>query len=70
MATVTETVRESLVGFSKPGEMTVETRTNWLQHAKKDDSGEMYMDREAFIDAIAPPTEDYVSNCKLLCEVN
>ena len=61
MATVTESVKESLVGYSKPAEMSIETRTNWLQFAKTDDNGEQYMDKESFIDAIAPPTEDYVS---------
>lgn len=61
MATVTEAVKESLVGFSKPQEMSVENRTSWVQYAKKDDDGELYMDPESFVDAIAPLGQDYVS---------
>lgn len=60
MATVTESVKETLVGVTKPTEMSMEVRSSWSQFAKSDDNGEQYMDREAFIDAIAPPDEDYV----------
>lgn len=64
MATATESVKETLVGFTQPGEMSNEVRVSWLQYAKTDDNGEKYMDREAFVNAIAPPDEDYVSSCK------
>ena len=63
MATVAESVKESLVGVVKPPDLSNETRVNWLQYAKKDDEdGQSYMDREAFVNAIAPPGEDYVSS--------
>ena len=61
MATTAETVKDALVGYRKPEEMSSETRANWVQFSKTDEKGESYMDRDAFIDAIAPPDEDYVS---------
>lgn len=61
MATVAETVKDSLVGYAVPSEMSSETRINWLQFAKRDDNGDLYMDREAFVEAVCPPNEDYVS---------
>lgn len=69
MATVTESVKETLVGSSKPEEMSTEVRNNWQQYAKTGDNGEQYMDREAFINAIAPPDEDYVSSLLASCDL-
>jgi hypothetical protein len=64
MATVTEAVKDTLVGYDKPSEMSTEVRSSWIQYAKVDDQGERYMDVEAFLNAVAPPDEDYVSACK------
>ena len=60
MATVTEAVKETLIGTDKPTEMSTEVRASWIQNAKVDENGERYMDVEAFLDAVAPPNEDYV----------
>ena len=62
MATVTEAVKESLIGSTSSAEISNESRVNFLAHAKQGEDGESYMDEEAFINAIAPESEDYVSN--------
>jgi solute carrier family 25 aspartate/glutamate transporter 12/13 len=61
MATMTETVKESLLGTTLPADLTQESRTTFLKHAKQDQDGEYYMEEENFINAIAPPDENYVS---------
>jgi len=63
MATVTEKVKESLLGTEQPENLSQESRLNFTRHARKDtDEGELYMSEEDFINAIAPPQEDYVRN--------
>ena len=61
MATVTEAVKESLLGSSTPQGLTQDSRARFLQHATQEEDGEYYLTREQFIDAIAPTEEDYVS---------
>jgi solute carrier family 25 (mitochondrial aspartate/glutamate transporter), member 12/13 len=60
MATVTETVKESLLGTTLPADLTQESRTTFVKHAKQDQDGEYYMEEEDFVNAIAPPDENYV----------
>lgn len=61
-ATVKEAVKETLVGVEEHAELSAKNRASFLKHAQKDpQSGEAYMTEEAFVDAIAPPDEDYVS---------
>ena len=74
MATVTDAVEESLVGKTH-AELSLETRATFGKFAKPDENGEMYLGEEEFIDAIAPPEEDYVSHSQspqpaadLLCD--
>lgn len=38
-----------------------QVKGNFYRHARKDESGELYMNEEDFINAIAPAQEDYVS---------
>ncbi|EXJ88428.1 hypothetical protein A1O1_05358 [Capronia coronata CBS 617.96] len=59
MATVTESVKESLVGTTQPESLSTEARMSFLKHSRRDDDGELYMNEEDFINAIAPPEEDY-----------
>ncbi|KIV84899.1 hypothetical protein PV11_00648 [Exophiala sideris] len=60
MATVTEAVKESLVGSSQPTGLTNESRITFFQHSRQEgEDGELYMNEEDFINAIAPPQEDY-----------
>jgi hypothetical protein len=62
---VKEAVKESLLGTEEPTQLSAQTRSTFLLHAKKDpESGELYIDKEEFINAIAPPSEDYV------CSIN
>lgn len=62
MATVTEKVKESLVGTEVEPQLSSQTRSYFTSHAKKDDEGEeYYMGEDEFVDAIAPEGEDYVS---------
>lgn len=60
MATVTDTLKEKLVGFEAESPVGGETRASFMRHALKDNEGELYLDRSAFVDVIAPATEDYV----------
>ena len=54
MATVTDSLKESLLGTSQEPQLSQETR---------DEDGEFYMSESDFVDAIAPEGEDYV-RCK------
>ena len=61
MATVTEAVKESLLGTIQAPDLSQEVRTSFLTNAQQGEDGEYYMDMEGFVSAIAPPDEDYVS---------
>lgn len=61
MATVAETVKESLLGATLSADLTQESRTTFLKHARQDENGDLYMEEQDFVDAIAPPDENYVS---------
>lgn len=61
MATVAEAVKESLLGSTAPESLSTEARVTFLKNARREDDGELYMNEEDFINAIAPPEEDYVS---------
>jgi solute carrier family 25 aspartate/glutamate transporter 12/13 len=62
---VKEAVKESLLGTEDPTLLSTQTRTTFLLNSKKDpETGESYMGKEEFINAIAPKTEDYV--CSVL----
>lgn len=63
MATVTEVVKESLVGITIEPELSQEVRATFDRHAIQDDvTGESYMTEKEFVNAIAPVNEDYVSS--------
>jgi hypothetical protein len=61
MATVTESIKESLVGVTEEPQLSQEVRASFMKHAKPDEKGELYMGSEEFTAAIAPAEEDYVS---------
>lgn len=62
MATVTETVKESLLGATVPEGLSSTSREVFLRHARQDaENGEHYMGEEEFVNAIAPSEENYVS---------
>ena len=62
MATVGEAVKESLVGTTREPQLSAQTKASFDKNAVRDvGSGELYMTEEAFVHAIAPKDEDYVS---------
>ena len=62
MATLTESVKESLVGTTVEPQLSQQAWTTFDRNARKDvESGELYMSEDEFINAIAPANEDYVS---------
>ena len=61
MATVAESVKESLLGTTQPEDLSQAARGTFTKYAKRDGEGELYMGEEEFVAAIAPPDEDYVS---------
>lgn len=61
MATVTDQIKESLVGTLVEPSLSTDAQATFERHAKKDESiGELYMTEKEFVDAIAPSNEDYV----------
>lgn len=60
MATVTEAVKESLIGTTVEPQLSQQARTTFFKHARQDTDGQSYMTEEDFINAIAPESEDYV----------
>lgn len=61
MTSVRETVKEKLVGSTEEPQLSHQVRSNFLRHAQKDENGELYMNEDDFINAVAPKQEDYVS---------
>jgi solute carrier family 25 aspartate/glutamate transporter 12/13 len=69
MATVTEKVKDTLLGVEQLPQVSEQNRIEFLRHARKDDeTGEYFMTEAEFIEAIAPSGEDYVQlpTCRLL----
>jgi len=61
-AAVKEAVKESLIGTQEHVQPSVQTKARFASHAIKDEeTGELYMGADEFINAVAPPDEDYVS---------
>ncbi|KAJ5381090.1 uncharacterized protein N7496_003518 [Penicillium cataractarum] len=59
MASVKDTVKETLVGSTEAPELSHQARSNFLRHAQKDENGELFMAEDDFINAVAPKQEDY-----------
>lgn len=60
--TVKDAVKGTLLGSKEPTEYSVQTKTRFNSHAIRDpETGELYLGQEEFVNAIAPPNEDYVS---------
>jgi solute carrier family 25 (mitochondrial aspartate/glutamate transporter), member 12/13 len=56
LATVKEQVKESLVGTEEVSGLSAQTRAQFYQGAKKDEqTGDLYLDENAFIDAMCVP---------------
>lgn len=62
MTTVKGQLKETLVGTIKEPELSQDAKVAFDRNARKDeDTGELYMTEEEFVNAIAPANEDYVS---------
>lgn len=70
-ASITEVVKEAipilLGGSEEAANLSVLARAHFARHAVlDDDTGELYMGPEQFLNAIAPPDEDYVGRPRRL----
>ena len=62
MATIKDAVKESLVGTTREPQLSQQARANFDRNAMRNkDAEEPYMTETEFVNAIAPPTESYVS---------
>jgi solute carrier family 25 (mitochondrial aspartate/glutamate transporter), member 12/13 len=61
--TVKEAVKESLVGTQEePVQVSTQHKARFTSHAVKDpETGDLFLGPDQFIDAVAPPDEDFVS---------
>ncbi len=63
---VKEAVKEAVVGSGESTQISAQTRAHFLSNAVKDpETGELYMGNDEFIDAVAPKSEDFVSQSQL-----
>ena len=59
---VKEAVKEAVVGSGESTQISAQTRAHFLSNAIKDpETGELYMGNDEFINAVAPKSEDFVS---------
>ncbi|KUI61203.1 Calcium-binding mitochondrial carrier protein Aralar1 [Cytospora mali] len=57
---VKEAVKESLIGSEEPVQVSTQAKSRFNSHAFKDpETGELFLGPDEFIDAVAPPDEDY-----------
>ncbi|KAK4163580.1 mitochondrial carrier domain-containing protein [Cladorrhinum sp. PSN259] len=60
VASVKEAVKETLVGSEEPAQLSAQTKARFVRYALKDpETGESYLGPQEFIDAVAPPSEDF-----------
>ena len=54
-------VKESLLGSEREESLSFQSKASFDLHAKADEqTGEKYMNKDDFVDAIAPTSENYV----------
>lgn len=66
LTTAKEVVKETLLGTELDDglELSAQTKATFEKNALKDaETGELFMTETEFINAVAPETEDYVSEC-------
>ena len=62
MSTAKAAVKESLLGVEKEPDFTLQSKANFERNARQDEeTGELFMTEDEFINAIAPSSENYVS---------
>lgn len=64
LATAKEVVKDTLLGVEEPDiQLSAQTRATFEKNARKDEqTGELLMGEEEFVNAVAPTGEDYVSH--------
>lgn len=63
-----EVVKEALVGTEADVQLSAHAKATFDKNARKDETtGDLFLGEEEFIDAVAPPTEDYVSQISCSC---
>lgn len=63
MATAKKAVKESLLGTTREPELSQQTKATFDRNARQDETtGDYYMNEDAFVNAIAPASENYVSS--------
>ena len=63
MATAKQAIKESLLGTTSEPELSQLTKATFDRNARQDEAtGEYYMTEEDFVNAIAPPNENYVGS--------
>ena len=66
MATAKLAVKESLLGTTREPELSIQTKATFDRNARQDGtSEELFMTEEDFVNAIAPESENYVSQLVL-----
>lgn len=58
---VKESLKETLLGTEETENVSTESKNRFLEYATLEEDGEKFMTPDDFINAIAPPEEDYVS---------
>lgn len=53
-------MKEQFLGSTEQPQLSHQARANFARHAQKDENGELWMNEENFINAVAPKQEDYV----------
>ena len=61
MSTVKAAVKQSLLGSEQEPDLSFQTKATFDKYSTPDEAtGEAYMTEDAFVNAIAPETENYV----------
>lgn len=61
-----EVMKEALVATEADVQLSAQSKATFDKNARRDENtGELFMGEEEFINAVAPPTEDYVSQTEL-----
>ena len=63
MATAKQAIKESLLGTTREPELSQQTKATFDRNARQDEAtGDYYMTKDDFVNAIAPANEDYVTS--------
>lgn len=57
---IKESLKETLLGSEAPEGVPSESRARFLHYASLEEEGQLFMSLDDFVNAIAPPDEDYV----------